>query len=43
VQIGGILRGVKKEQKRSSPDLNPIAAEVTATNFYGRTFTIDHK
>ena len=43
VQIGGNVRGVDKEKKRSSPDIDPIAAEVSATNFYGRTFTIDHQ
>jgi len=43
VQIGGNVRGIDKDKKRSSPDIDPIAAEVSATNFYGRTFTIDHQ
>jgi hypothetical protein len=43
VQIGGNVRGIEKSKERSSPDIDPIAAEVSATNFYGRTFTIDHR
>ena len=30
VQIGGNVRGIKKDKKLSSPDFDPIAAEVTA-------------
>jgi hypothetical protein len=43
VPIGGNLRGIDKDKKQSSPDIEPIAAEVSATRFYGRTFTIDHR
>ena len=43
VQIGGNVRRISKDKKRSSPDFDPIAAEVSATGFYGRTFTIDHQ
>ncbi len=43
VRIGGNVRGLDKDKKRSSPDIDPIAAEVAAPSFYGRTFTIDHQ
>ncbi len=43
VPIGGSLRGVIKDKKTRLPDIDPIAAEVNATNFYSRTFTIEHQ
>jgi len=43
VTIGGSVRGVIKDKKTSSPDIDPIAAEVNAANFYSRTFTIEHQ
>ncbi len=43
VTIGGSVRGVSKDKKIHSPDIDPIAAEVNATNFYSRTFTIEHQ
>ena len=43
VQIGGNTRGAKKNRKEQYPDIDPIAAEVSAGNFYSRTFTIDHQ
>ena len=43
VPIGGNLRGVKKDKELRSPDIDPIAAEVSAGNFYSRTFTIAHQ
>jgi len=43
VPIGGDVRGTAKDKKQFSPDIDPIAAEVSAANFYGRTFTIDHQ
>jgi hypothetical protein len=41
--IGGSVRGITKDKKTSSPDIDPIAAEVNATNFYSRTFTIEQQ
>lgn len=38
IAIGGNVRG--KEQR---PDVASIATEISATNFYGKTFTIDHQ
>jgi hypothetical protein len=43
VTIGGSVRGVIKDKKTRSPDIDPIAAEVNAPNFYSRTFTIEHQ
>ena len=43
VPIGGNVRGIGKDKKSSPPDIDPIAEEVTTTNFYSRTFTIDHR
>jgi hypothetical protein len=43
VSIGGSVRGIGKEKKSSLPDIDPIAEEVSAINFYSRTFTIDHR
>ena len=43
VPIGGNVRGVAKDKKKFPPDIDPIAEKVSAANFYGRTFTIDHK
>lgn len=43
VPIGGTVRGTTKEEKTRCPDIDPIAAEVSASTFYSRTFTIDHR
>ena len=43
VPIGGSVRGIPKDKKSSCPDIDPIAAEVSVSKFYSRTFTIDHK
>jgi len=43
IAIGGNVRGVVKDEKSAFPDIDPIASEVSASNFYGKTFTIDHK
>ena len=43
VTIGGSVRGIVKDKKTRSPDIDPIAAEVNALNFYSRTFTIEHQ
>ena len=43
IPIGGSMRGISKEKRARHPDIEPIAAEVLATNFYSRTFTIDHR
>jgi hypothetical protein len=43
IAIGGNVRGVVKDKKSAFPDIDPIASEVSASNFYSKTFTIDHK
>lgn len=43
IAIGGNVRGVVKDEKSTFPDIDAIASEVSASNFYGKTFTIDHK
>lgn len=43
ISIGGNVRGLGKDQTGALPDVSQIATEISAHNFYGKTFTIDHK
>jgi len=43
IPIGGNVRGIKTGLGERHPDIDPIAAEVSSTHFYSRTFTIDHQ
>jgi len=43
IPIGGNMRGTTQDKEGSSPDIESIAVEVSAANFYYRTFTIDHR
>lgn len=43
IAIGGNVRGMVKDEKAAFPDIDPIASEVSAANFYSKTFTIDHQ
>lgn len=43
VTIGGNIRGVEKAEESKRPDVSTIATEITANNFYSKTFTIDHQ
>jgi hypothetical protein len=43
VQIAGSIRGIGKNKEGMQFDLSNMAVEVSATNFYSRTFTIDHQ
>ncbi len=43
IAIGGNVRGVVKDEQSAFPDIDPIASQVSTSNFYGKTFTIDHK
>ena len=43
VPIGGSVRGIKKDKGIAPLDFEAIAAEVSADNFYSRTFTIEHQ
>lgn len=42
VQIGGTVRGIK-DKPASLHDVATLAVEISATDFYSRTFTIEHK
>jgi hypothetical protein len=43
VTIGGNVRGVGKVEEVKRPDVSTIATHISATNFYSKTFTIDHQ
>jgi hypothetical protein len=43
VTIGGNIRGVDEADKAKRPDVSTLATEISASNFYSKTFTIDHK
>lgn len=43
VTIGGNIRGVDEADKAKRPDVSTLGTEISASNFYSKTFTIDHK
>lgn len=43
VPIGGNVRGISKDTQTKAPDMGAVAIEVSAKDFYCRTFTIEHK
>lgn len=43
VTIGGNVRGVGETSAAKRPDVADIATAITASNFYAKTFTIDHR
>jgi hypothetical protein len=43
VSIMGHLRGSEKVEAEGTPDVTNLAVELSGSNFYSRTFTIDHK
>jgi hypothetical protein len=43
ISIGGNVRGLGKEPGGGIPDVAQIAIEISANNFYAKTFTIDHR
>ena len=43
IAIGGNIRGMVNNEKEAFPDIDPIASEVSTSNFYSKTFTIEHK
>jgi hypothetical protein len=43
VTIGGNVRGVGEAAAAKRPDVADIATAITASNFYAKTFTIDHR
>ncbi|MBM4169918.1 MAG: DUF4384 domain-containing protein [Ignavibacteria bacterium] len=43
ISIGGNIRGVDKVEEARKPDVANVAKEISANNFYSRTFTLDHQ
>ena len=43
VRIAGKFRAPSKTGSAALPDITPFAREITAKDFYGKTFTIDHR
>ncbi|HVN48015.1 MAG TPA: DUF4384 domain-containing protein, partial [Bacteroidota bacterium] len=43
ISIGGNIRGTEKVEEKQRHDVSEIATEITAKNFYSKTFTIDHQ
>jgi len=43
VAMAGVVRGRTTSLATGSFDIDPIADNVSATDFYGKTFTIDHQ
>lgn len=43
MSIGGSIRGITKNKKPGSLNIDLIANQISANNFYSRTFTIDHR
>jgi hypothetical protein len=41
--IGGNIRGVTTQEEVKRPDVATIATHISATNFYSKTYSIDHK
>jgi hypothetical protein len=42
-RIGGRFRSVSNTSPKSSRDISHLAKEVSSTQYYSRTFTIDHQ
>ncbi|MBC2734823.1 MAG: DUF4384 domain-containing protein [Desulfobacteraceae bacterium] len=43
IHLGGGFRGGEEPIRSFPPDLSAIAVEISASTFYSRTFTIDHR
>jgi len=43
ISIGGNVRGLEGPAPGRRPDVASITTEISATNFYGKTITVDHK
>jgi len=43
ISIGGNVRSITKAPSERFPDVARVAIAISAENFYGKTFTIDHK
>ena len=43
ITIGGNVRSLEKAEEARRPDVSTIATQISANNFYSKSFTIDHK
>jgi len=43
IRLGGNFRGLTEQGQPELPDISKIAMEISAPDFYSRTFTIDHR
>jgi hypothetical protein len=43
VRLGGNFRGAHQDEQPAQPDISQIAVEISAADFFSRTFTIDHQ
>ena len=43
VPIGGSLRGITEDEKAARLSIDTLAVEISAGNFFSRTYTIDHR
>ena len=43
IRLGGNFRGMLEDTKPVLPDISQFATEVSASDIYSRTFTIDHR
>jgi len=43
VSVGGSVRAITEDEKAFRPDVATIAVEISATDFFSRAFTIDHR
>ena len=43
IRLGGNFRGLTEEAKPQLPDISRIAVEISASDFFSRTITIDHR
>jgi hypothetical protein len=43
VPIGGSLRGMAEDEKAARLSIDTLAVEISADNFFSRTYTIDHR
>lgn len=41
--IGGNVRGIGEKEEVKRPDVSTIVTQISANNFYSKTFTIDHQ
>jgi hypothetical protein len=43
VPIGGVVRGIERAQGANRANIETVSEEISATDFYAKTFTIEHR